>query len=107
MGVLLPRIPVIGQVGAGFVPVSDRSEISMIVEAPPGSNLEYTRIKAEEAARRARAHKEVAYTYTTVGTPLPLKTPSVDQALVYVRLVPKADRELQPGGAGPACSVPR
>ncbi len=91
---LLPRVPVVGQVGAGFVPVSDRSEISMIVEAPPGSNLEYTRIKAEEAARRARAHPEVAYTYTTVGTPVPLKTPSVDQALVYVRLVPKAEREL-------------
>ena len=34
-----------------------------------GSNLEYTRIKAEEAARVARAHPEVAYTYTTVGTP--------------------------------------
>ena len=94
MGLLLPRIPVVGQVGAGFVPVSDRSEISMIVEAPPGSNLNYTRIKAEEAARRARAHPEVAYTYTTVGTPVPLKTPSVDQALVYVKLVPKADRDL-------------
>ncbi len=94
MAFLLPLVPVIGQVGAGFVPVSDRSEISMIVEAPPGSNLEYTRIKAEEAARRARAHPEVAYTYTTVGTPVPLKTPSVDQALVYVKLVPKADRDL-------------
>ncbi|HEY7481012.1 MAG TPA: efflux RND transporter permease subunit [Gemmatimonadales bacterium] len=94
MGFLVPRVPVIGQVGAGFVPVSDRSEISMIVEAPPGSNLEYTRIKAEEAARRARAHREVAYTYTTVGTPVPLRTPSVDQALVYVKLIPKAEREL-------------
>jgi HAE1 family hydrophobic/amphiphilic exporter-1 len=94
MGFLLPLVPVIGQVGAGFVPVSDRSEISMIVEAPPGSNLEYTRIKAEAAARRARAHPEVAYTYTTVGTPVPLKTPSVDQALVYVKLVPKSDRNL-------------
>ncbi len=94
MAFMLPLVPVIGQVGAGFVPVSDRSEISMIVEAPPGSNLEYTRIKAEEAARRARAHPEVAYTYTTVGTPVPLKTPSVDQALVYVKLVPKADRDL-------------
>jgi HAE1 family hydrophobic/amphiphilic exporter-1 len=94
MGVLLPLVPVVGQVGAGFVPVSDRSEISMIVEAPPGSNLEYTRIKAEEAARVARAHPEVRYTYTTVGTPVPLKAPSVDQALVYVRLVPKADRDI-------------
>jgi HAE1 family hydrophobic/amphiphilic exporter-1 len=100
LGLLLPRIPVIGQVGAGFVPVSDRSEISMIVEAPPGSNLEYTRIKAEEAARRARTHPEVAYTYTTVGTPVPLKTPSVDQALVYVRLLPKAERELSQEALG-------
>jgi HAE1 family hydrophobic/amphiphilic exporter-1 len=100
IGLLVPRLPVIGQVGAGFVPVSDRSEISMTVEAPPGSNLEYTHIKAEEAARRARAHREVAYTYTTVGTPLPLKTPSVDQALVYVRLVPKAERELSQEALG-------
>jgi len=36
----------------------------------------------------------VAYTYTTVGTPVPLKTPSVDQALVYLKLVPKAEREM-------------
>ncbi len=84
----------VGVVGAGFVPVSDRSEISMIVEAPPGSNLEYTRLKAEEAARRARRHPEVAYTYTTIGTSVPGKTPSVDQALVYVRLVPKAERDV-------------
>jgi len=78
--------------GAGFIPVSDRSEVFLTVEAPPGSNLAYTRLKAEEAARIARAHPEVAYTYTTIGVPLPLKTPSVDQALVYVRMVPKKDR---------------
>ncbi len=84
----------LGIVGAGFVPVSDRSEISMIVEAPPGSNLEYTRIKAEEIARRTREHPQVAYTYTTIGTSVPGKTPSVDQALVYARLVPKAERDV-------------
>jgi len=79
--------------GAGFIPISDRSEISFIVEAPPGSNLEYTRIKCEEAARIARARPEVAYTYTTIGTALPFRTPSVDQGLIYVRLVPKKDRQ--------------
>ena len=100
MGFLLPILPVVGQVGAGFVPISDRSEISMTVEAPPGSNLEYTKTKAEEAARRARAHPEVAYTYVTVGTPLPLKTPSVDQALVYVRLIPKSERHLHQEALG-------
>jgi HAE1 family hydrophobic/amphiphilic exporter-1 len=84
----------LGVVGAGFVPVSDRSEISLTVEAPPGSNLEYTRLKAEAAARLARAHREVLYTYTTVGASVPGKAPSVDQALVYVRLRPKADRHI-------------
>src|SRR6185437_13775607 len=85
---------VTGKVGAEFVPVSDRSEVDFIVETPPGSNLEYTRLKAEEAARIARSHKEVSYTYTTVGTPLVGKAPGVDHALIYVRLVPKADRAL-------------
>ncbi len=96
VGAFLGAIAILGVgiVGAGFVPVSDRSEINMIVEAPPGSNLEYTRLKAEAVATIARARPEVRYTYTTVGTPVPLKTPSVDQALVYVRLVPKAERRL-------------
>jgi HAE1 family hydrophobic/amphiphilic exporter-1 len=80
--------------GAGFVPVSDRSEISFLVETPPGSSLEYTRRRTEEAAALARARPEVAYTWTTIGTPLPLRTPGVDQSLVYVRLKPKAERSL-------------
>jgi HAE1 family hydrophobic/amphiphilic exporter-1 len=89
-----------GVVGAGFIPVSDRSEISMIVEATPGSNLDYTRRTAEAAAAIARKHPEVAYTYTTVGTSVPGKAPSVDQALVYVRLVPKADRSISQDALG-------
>ncbi|MBA3761101.1 MAG: efflux RND transporter permease subunit, partial [Gemmatimonadales bacterium] len=80
--------------GAGFIPVSDRSEVSLIVETPPGSNLEYTRLKSEEVARIARAHKEVAYTYTAVGTPIPLRAPGVDQSLIYVRLIPKSERNI-------------
>jgi HAE1 family hydrophobic/amphiphilic exporter-1 len=86
--------------GAGFVPVSDRSEVSIIVEAPPGSNLTYTGIKAEEVARIARTHPEVAYTYTSVGTPLPMRTPGVDQAQVYVKLVPKHERHLSQDAIG-------
>ncbi|HET7599389.1 MAG TPA: efflux RND transporter permease subunit, partial [Gemmatimonadales bacterium] len=85
---------VFGIVGAGFIPVSDRSEINMIVEATPGTSLEATRRKAEEIATLARRHREVAYTYTTVGTSVPGKSPSVDQALIYVRLVPKSARSV-------------
>jgi HAE1 family hydrophobic/amphiphilic exporter-1 len=86
--------------GAGFIPVSDRSEISVIVETPPGSNLEYTRVKTEEVARITRKHREVAYTYTAIGTPIPLRAPGVDQALIYVRLVPKREREVSQDALG-------
>jgi hydrophobic/amphiphilic exporter-1 (mainly G- bacteria), HAE1 family len=84
--------------GFGFVPVSDRSEITIQVETPPGSNLEYTRLKAEEAARIARAHPEVRYTFTTIGAGGG-QDPSealgaVDLASVYVRLVPKHTRDV-------------
>jgi len=76
--------------GAGLVPESDRSEIDIAVETAPGSSIDYTRIKAEEVARVARTHPEVAYTYTTVGSAT--GSGAVDEANVYVRLVPKADR---------------
>ena len=69
--------------------MQDVSEFSVVVQTPPGSNLEYTMLKAEEAARLARAKSEVAYTYTTVGG----QTGAVDEGTVYVRLKPKADRE--------------
>ncbi|MDX2191862.1 MAG: efflux RND transporter permease subunit [Gemmatimonadales bacterium] len=80
--------------GAGFVPVSDRSEMEIIVEAPPSANLEYTRAKTEEVAQLVRKHPEVLYTYTVIGTPLPMRTPGVDQASVLVRLVPKTERRV-------------
>ncbi|MGH7630003.1 MAG: efflux RND transporter permease subunit, partial [Gemmatimonadales bacterium] len=89
-----------GVVGSGFVPVSDRSEVNMIVEATPGASLQYTRRKVEEVAALARRHPEVAYTYATVGTSVPGKAPSVDQGLVYVRLVPKAERSLSQDAFG-------
>jgi len=86
--------------GASFVPVSDNSEMEVLVETPPSSNLEYTRRKVEEVSRIASAHPEVAYTYSSIGTPLPLRSPGVDQALVYVRLKPKDTRELSQDALG-------
>jgi HAE1 family hydrophobic/amphiphilic exporter-1 len=78
-------------VGTGFVPEDDRSEFVIQLEAPPGANLEYTRIKAEEAARITRGHKEVAYTYTTLGNS---GTGTVDVGQIYVRMVAKSDRNV-------------
>ncbi|MGB7212249.1 MAG: efflux RND transporter permease subunit [Gemmatimonadales bacterium] len=83
-----------GHPGGAFVPDSDRSEINIIVETPPGSSLEYTRRKVDEVVTLLRRHREVAYTYSTLGTQVFLKAPGVDQALVYVRLVPRAGRSV-------------
>ena len=76
--------------GGGFMPESDQSEALIVVETPPGSNLEYTRLKAEEAARIARGYKETFATYTTIGG----ASGAVDRADVYVKMVKKAEREL-------------
>ncbi len=82
--------------GFGFVPVTDNSELIIQVETPPGSNLEYTRMKTEEAARVARAHPEVRYTFTTIGSGGGMDPSealgAVDLGSVYVRMTPKADR---------------
>jgi HAE1 family hydrophobic/amphiphilic exporter-1 len=74
--------------GGGFMPESDQSEVLIVVETPPGSNIEYTRLKAEEAARIARVYSEAEATYTTIGG----ASGAVDKADVYVKMVPKADR---------------
>jgi len=84
--------------GFAFVPVSDQSELNIAIETPPGSSLEYTTLKSEEIARLIRGHKEVQYTYTTVGTTTGAS--SFDNASIYVRLVPKKDRSLSQDALG-------
>ncbi len=85
--------------GSGFVPNSDRSELTISVEAPPGSSLGYTLAKTQELTNLLRAHREVAYTYTTIGSETTMLGTSsgsgdVTQASIYVKLIPKADRSL-------------
>ena len=83
--------PEVGKVGVGFFPLDDRSEFTIQIETPPGSNLQYTRAKAEEAARILRRHPEVRYTYTTLGGGT---SGAVDVGNIYVRLVPKPERDV-------------
>ncbi len=85
--------------GFGFAPISDRSELMLSIETPPGSSLDYTRAKCEEVTTMIRKHKEVPYTYTTIGsTATMLGTASssgdVTEASVYVKMVPKKDRSV-------------
>jgi HAE1 family hydrophobic/amphiphilic exporter-1 len=81
-------LPAMGYVGAGFVPEMDESEFTIDIETPPGSNLAYSRLKAEEVSRIARRRPEVAYVYTAVGG----QGDAVDEGVVFVKLVPKAER---------------
>ncbi|MEO7103914.1 MAG: efflux RND transporter permease subunit [Gemmatimonadaceae bacterium] len=90
-GLTLPE-PGWAKLGGGFVPDSDNSELNVSVEAPPGSNLDYTHIKAEEIGRIIRTHKQVAYTYTVVGSAS--GSGEVDVAGIYVKLVPKNQRSI-------------
>ncbi|MBK9037106.1 MAG: efflux RND transporter permease subunit [Myxococcales bacterium] len=83
-------IPGTGMVGCAFMPIQDRSEFTIQIETPPGSNLDYTRGKVAEAVALVRAHPEVAYTYATVGG----QGGTVDSASIYVRLVPKGKRSV-------------
>jgi HAE1 family hydrophobic/amphiphilic exporter-1 len=88
--IALPQVvPPVRTVGSAFFPEDDRSEFIMKIETPPGSNLQYTRLKAQEAARIVRGQPEVRYTYTTLGEG---STGSVDVGNIYVKLRPKADR---------------
>ena len=81
-------LPATGFIGGSFFPVQDVSEFMVNIETPPGSSLSYTTQKTEEIAAIARTKPEVAYTYATVGG----RTGAVDEGLLYVRLIPKADR---------------
>ena len=82
-------------VGFGFFPEDDQAELNVTIESPPGSNIEYTRIKANEVVRQIQTHKEVRYAYTTIGGG---QTGAVDVAKVYVRLTPKGDRNVSVEG---------
>ncbi|HET8655326.1 MAG TPA: efflux RND transporter permease subunit [Longimicrobiaceae bacterium] len=86
--VLAVALPASGLVGSEFFPSDDRSEVSMVVDTPPGSSLEYTQRKVNEMTRLIRAHPEVEYVYATIGG----QTGEVDEADLYIRLVPKDQR---------------
>src|SRR5687767_2561013 len=82
-------LPAFGFLGASFFPVTDDSEFNIALDTPPGSNLEYTRVKTLEVARMAKAKPEVLYTYSTVGG----QGEAVDEATIFVKLSPKNERD--------------
>jgi HAE1 family hydrophobic/amphiphilic exporter-1 len=83
-------LPVTGLVGSSFFPKSDNSEFDMILQFPPGSSLAYSKEKTREAAALIRTDPHVRYAFATIGG----DGGTVDEAKIYVRLTPKAEREI-------------
>ncbi len=91
----MPAIKVGGRtlVGVGFFPTADNAELNIKVETPPGSNLDYTRLKSEEAVRIVAKHPDLmAYTFTTIGDAT--GGSSVDAATTYVKMIPIEQRKV-------------
>jgi HAE1 family hydrophobic/amphiphilic exporter-1 len=79
-------------VGVSFFPADDNAEFNVKVETPPGSNLDYTRLKSEEVLRLFSNHKDlVRCSYATLGAE---GQSAVDQAMIYVKMVPRDDRSI-------------
>ena len=92
MFVMLPKmVSPVRTVGVGFFPEDDRAEFIIALETPPGSNMAYSRLKAQEAARIVRSHPEVLYTYTTLGGGA---SGTVDEGKIYVKMKPKSERSV-------------
>ena len=92
---LVPQIfrfaPQAGKVGSSFFGEDDNAELNIAVDLPPGANLDYARLKVEEAARIARSHTDlVRYTFTSVGG----TSGAVDAGTVYVKMTPKKERDV-------------
>jgi HAE1 family hydrophobic/amphiphilic exporter-1 len=83
-------LPYYGVVGGAFMPEDDRGELNLSIETPPGSNLDYTRLKIEEASQLIRRDSsEVLHTFATVGG----ASGAVDEGSVYIRLKPRDKRK--------------
>lgn len=91
-------MPVLGLVGGSFFPIDDRSELNMAVETPPGANLDYMRLKVNEALAVAASQPEVQYTFASVGG----GSGAVDKANVYVKLTNKNTRARSADDVGAA-----
>ncbi len=83
-------------VGVAFFPADDNAEFNVKVETPPGSNLDYTRLKTEEVVRIISAHKDlVRYSLSSLGAE---GSSAVDVANIYVKMVPKDARNVSVEG---------
>lgn len=61
-------ISIMGLLSTTFLDAEDQDQISITVEAPPGSNIDHATHLAEQARTIIAQHAEISNVYTTVGT---------------------------------------
>jgi hydrophobic/amphiphilic exporter-1 (mainly G- bacteria), HAE1 family len=80
-------------VGVEFVPTTDNGELSVEIETPIGSSLDYTAIKANQMTDIIREFPEVETTYVTIGSG---SSASSNTASILIKLVDVEARERTP-----------
>jgi HAE1 family hydrophobic/amphiphilic exporter-1 len=73
-----------------FVIAEDRSEFNVWLKRPLGSSLDQTRAVVQDVEATLRAMPEVTTTFATIGGGAKKR---VNEALIYVKLVHKSERE--------------
>jgi len=76
-------------IGGSFMPEADNEELVVLVKAPVGSTLDYTRDRVREVSALLRRYREVGYTYETISSGFAAQ---VNEAEIYVKLTPKGER---------------
>jgi HAE1 family hydrophobic/amphiphilic exporter-1 len=84
-------IPIAASLGAEMMPVDDMGEFNVTVRMPTGTALSETEKVARKISDRVRANDYVVSTITSVGADAQNKQ---NLAKIYVKLVPKKDRDL-------------
>ncbi len=98
LAVFIGSFGVAKRVGSEFVPAADLGEQIITLETPVGSSLEYTTGKLLQVERAVREFSEIAYTYGTVNTGV---AQGKNQASLYLRYRPLAERKRSPDGLAP------
>ncbi len=80
-------------VGAEFVPQTDEGEFNLELTTPVGSSSDYTTAKVRQVENALREFPEVEAVYTTINAG---NSQGTNRANVYVKMVPKDDRERSP-----------
>jgi len=80
-----------GELGKGFLPEEDEGRFLVSFKTPLGSTLEYTNQRLAEVEKHLARHKEIASWLSTIGTGL---QGQANRGEIYVRMVPREQREL-------------